>query len=107
MIKCDKCGSLLTLLRVYKNRAFCEKCKAWIGWVIYCGGRQKISNTALSATSTTQNILSRLFKKGGYPFYLPQPRVFEKKVSEAVINLYAEALQRSAELAVKLFPLFV
>ncbi|MBI2141710.1 hypothetical protein HYU16_04790 [Candidatus Woesearchaeota archaeon] len=35
MIKCDKCGSLLTLFRVYKNRAFCEKCKAWIGWVIY------------------------------------------------------------------------
>lgn len=35
MLKCDKCNSLLVLLRVYKNRAFCDKCKAWIGWVVY------------------------------------------------------------------------
>lgn len=35
MLKCDKCGSLLTLLRVHKNRAFCDNCKAWLSWVIY------------------------------------------------------------------------
>ncbi len=34
MLKCDKCDVLLTVLRVHKNRVFCENCKAWIAWTI-------------------------------------------------------------------------
>lgn len=42
MLKCDKCGSLLTLIRVHNKRAFCDNCKAWLSWVIYSEERTDI-----------------------------------------------------------------
>ena len=32
MIKCDKCKTLLTVLTIYENKAYCANCKAWIGF---------------------------------------------------------------------------
>ena len=40
MLKCDTCSFLLAMVRVHKNRAFCDTipqsgmCKAWIAWAI-------------------------------------------------------------------------
>ncbi len=34
MMKCDRCDGLLTMVRVHKNRTFCDNCKAWLSWAI-------------------------------------------------------------------------
>lgn len=34
MMACDKCDATLTVVRVHKNRAFCDNCKAWICWTV-------------------------------------------------------------------------
>ena len=38
MLQCDKCGKLLALIRVHKNKAYCDNCKAWIGWATKADG---------------------------------------------------------------------
>lgn len=49
MLKCDKCEAVLTMLKVHKNRAFCENCKAWIAWAIMADeGPQALQPAAAS-----------------------------------------------------------
>ncbi len=32
MLKCDKCGKILALVTVHKNKFYCANCKVWLGW---------------------------------------------------------------------------
>ncbi|MBI2145647.1 hypothetical protein HYU18_05005 [Candidatus Woesearchaeota archaeon] len=32
MLKCDRCGKLLALIKVHKNKFYCDNCKAWLGY---------------------------------------------------------------------------
>lgn len=34
MMKCDKCDVVLTMVRVHKNKAYCDNCKAWLAWAL-------------------------------------------------------------------------